>query len=389
MTGANYPSAVPVSNTQSAGRPERLPNSTKGERYVVLDLMRGLAALAVLVFHISYMLGSFSPGMDKGYLAVDFFFVLSGFVISANYHVTVRPTIAWTTFLAARFARLWPLFILSTLLGAVVVVMKLSRDSGFFDVQGVFRSLALNCAMLPSFFQVYGVDRLFIFNGASWSVFFEFVVNLVFFAVLRGLSLKPLIALSTVFAGLLIFVAQAHGSLDGGWSAATFNIGAVRVLFGFTAGMATYALSRQMQFRIIGWLGATVVLGLCFCLSLVFFASGNWLVECALVILGFPLLVLLASRCELTGLTALLGGRLGDISYSVYLLQTPVMLFVAGASQVLIGRKIAEFAPVSGLVFIIGMLGLSYLSWRYFEVPARDYLRLRLRSRKERHAFQG
>jgi peptidoglycan/LPS O-acetylase OafA/YrhL len=360
-----------------------------GERYVVLDLLRGLAALAVLLFHISYMLGSLSPSLDKGYLAVDFFFVLSGFVISANYHVTVRPAITWSTFLAARLARLWPLFILSTLLGAVVVVMKLSRDTGFFDGQGVFLTLAQNCLMLPSFLKIYGIDRLFIFNGASWSVFFEFVVNLVFFAVLRGLSLKPLLALSAVLAGLLLFIAQAHGSLDGGWSAATLQVGAARVLFGFTAGMATYALSRQMRFRVSGRLGVAVVLGLCLCLFLVFFASGNWLIECALVILGFPLLVFLASRCELAGLMALLGGRLGDISYSVYLLQTPVMLFVAGASQALIGRRIAEFAPLSGVTFVIGMLGLSYLSWRYFELPARDYLRARIRSRQERHALQS
>jgi len=72
------------------------------------------------------------------------------------------------------------------------------------------------------------------------------------------------------------------------------------------------------------------------------------------------------------------GAFLGDISYSVYLLQTPAMLFVAGASKALIGRKIAEFAPFSGVIFVFGLIGASYLSWRYFEIPARNYLKRRL-----------
>ena len=343
-------------------------------RYVLFDLLRGLAAIFVLVFHMNYMLGPYSPGIHKGYLAVDFFFILSGFVIAANYHVTVRPAITWPDFLAARFARLWPLFFVATLVGCVAVVSKLSRDAGYFDAFGVFRSLALNSVMLPSFFKLYGVDRLFLFNGASWSVFFEVLINLLFFAVLRRLSLKPLLGLTALFAGLLIAVAYTHGSLDGGWAGASFHVGTVRVLFGFTAGMAIFLISRTLRFRLNGW--ATAILVGCFTLS--FFARGNWLVDSALVVVGFPLLVLLAAQCDLKRSMARVGAFLGDISYSVYLLQTPAMLFVAGASKALIGRKIAEFAPFSGVIFVFGLIGASYLSWRYFEIPARNYLKRRL-----------
>ena len=100
--------------------------------------------------------------------------------------------------------------------------------------------------------------------------------------------------------------------------------------------------------------------------------------------LAFPLLLLLASRGHLTGLWARLGGRLGDISYSVYLLQTPAMLFAAGACQKFSGQKIAGFAPVSGGLFITGLLGISFLSWRYFELPAQRLIRRRLGSRQQR-----
>ena len=119
-------------------------------RYVTLDLMRGLAALAVLVFHMNYMLGTETHVIAKGYLAVDFFFILSGFVIAANYHVSVRPTLAWGEFIATRIARLWPLFILSTLIGFVAVMMKATRDVGYFDTANAMTSLALNALNIIS-----------------------------------------------------------------------------------------------------------------------------------------------------------------------------------------------------------------------------------------------
>ncbi|MEO8411786.1 MAG: acyltransferase [Propionivibrio sp.] len=348
--------------------------------YVIFDLLRGLAALTVLVFHMSYMLGPSAPAVPKGYLAVDFFFILSGFVIAANYHPDVRPAIGWRDFLVARLARLWPLLVAATLLGAVVIIAKYTRDLGYFDAAGTLRSLGANLLMLPSFFAPYGVDRLFLFNGASWSVFFEVLVNLLFFAALRGLPLRALLALSAVFAGLLIFFARANGSLDGGWSAATFHVGSLRVLFGFTAGMAIFLISRRLSVRLGGWVTAALVVA--FCLS--FMVDGDWRVDCALVIAGFPAIVLLGAQCEQRGWAGAperCGRFLGDVSYSVYLLQTPAMLFTAGACEWLTGRKIAEFAPFSGVLFIAALFGVSYLSWRYFELPARNLLRRRLAAR--------
>lgn len=340
-------------------------------RYVTLDLMRGLAALAVLVFHMNYMLGTETHLIAKGYLAVDFFFILSGFVIAANYHVSVRPALAWNCFISARIARLWPLFILTTLFGFAAVMMKATRDFGYFDARNALSSLALNTVMLPSFVQNYGIDRLFYFNAASWSIFFELAVNLVFLVALRHLSIKPLLLLSGAFAALLAVAGYAHGSLDGGLTSETFHMGTLRVLFGFTAGMALYLAHRQLALHTGVRLVAAAVAALC----VSFFVRGGWLVDCLFVIGAYPSLVLLAAGGRLGGRIERLGGWLGDISYSVYLLQTPAMLFVSWASKMLIGRKIAEFAPWSGIAFVFALLGASHLCWRYFELPARNRLR--------------
>ncbi len=340
-------------------------------RYVTLDLMRGLAALAVLVFHMNYMLGTETHVIAKGYLAVDFFFILSGFVIAANYHVSVRPTLEWRDFVSARIARLWPLFILSTLVGFVAVTMKATRDFGYLDAPDVYLSLALNAAMLPSFIQNYGVDRLFYFNAASWSIFFEITVNLLFLGILRHLRLSTLCALSCIFAVLLCLAAHTHGSLDGGLTAATFHMGTLRVSFGFTMGMVLYLTHRRLNWKISGPFVASAVIAL----SASFLFTGSWLADCLFVIAIYPLLVLLGASGRLGGVLERTGSWLGDISYSVYLLQTPAMLFASWICKLLIGRKIAEFAPWSGLVFVIALLGASYLCWRYFELPARNWLR--------------
>ncbi|MFT3850650.1 MAG: acyltransferase [Propionivibrio sp.] len=345
-----------------------------GGRYTVLDLMRGLAALAVLLFHMNYMLGSATHLIARGYLAVNFFFILSGFVIAANYHAAVRPALSWQEFLAARIARLWPLFLLTTLIGFVAVTMKATRDLGFLDAPDVFYALALNVLMLPSFVQSYGVDRLFYFNAASWSIFFELAVNLVFIAGLRRLGLKPLLALAAGSAVLLVFAARANGSLDGGLTAATFHLGSLRVLFGFTAGMVVYLCAARSRLRAGGPATAAAVAGLCLAL----WADGNWISDSVLAVAVFPTLVLIGAQGRLGAPWERVGGWLGDVSYSVYLLQTPAMLFASWAFKLLVGRKIAEFAPYSGVVFVIALLGASYLCWRFFELPARNWLRRRL-----------
>ena len=340
-------------------------------RYVTLDLMRGLAALAVLVFHMNYMLGTETHVIAKGYLAVDFFFILSGFVIAANYHVSVRSRLAWRDFVSARIARLWPLFILSTLIGFVAVMMKATRDFGYFDTANAMTSLALNALILPSFLQNYGIDRLFYFNGASWSIFFEFAVNLVFLVGLRHLSLRPLLLLSALFAVLLAAAGYAHGNLDGGLTAETFHMGGLRVLFGFTTGMALFLTHRRLALRTGAPLAAMAVAALCAS----FMVQGGWWIDCLLVIGTYPPLILLAAGGRLGGRIERVGSWLGDISYSVYLLQTPAMLFASWACKMLIGRKIAEFAPWSGIAFVFALLGVSYVCWRYFELPARDRMR--------------
>lgn len=146
--------------------------------------------------------------------------------------------------------------------------------------------------------------------------------------------------------------------------------------------MVVYLISKKINFKS----NNIITLSTLVCLCLTFFAIGNWITDCLVVIFLYPILLLIASQCKLSDFARPVGGRLGDISYSVYLIQTPAMMLVAGFSQILFGTKIANFAPISGIIFIIAILFISYACWRYFEVPSRNYLRKKLcmpQSRKD------
>ena len=343
----------------------------KLNRNILFDIMRGMAAIAVVIFHMNNILGAYSLGMQKGYLAVDFFFILSGFVIAANYSAVSRPNLTLLDFLVARIARLWPLFILATILGCIAALLQLHRFNANADISSVFISLAFNGLMLPTFFDTSGLGKLFPLNPPAWSVFFEMLVNIVFFLCLRRLTLKPLLIVTTVFAFFLICIAYDNGGLNGGWVLSSFHVGAARVLFGFAAGMALYLISQKWDINVRWFNSVVLVTTLC----AMFFLAGGWMTDCIIAICIFPALILLASKCHVSGNLAKLFGMLGDVSYSVYLLQSVVMFAAAGICKAIFGHKLIEFAPISGIVFVIILLIISYISWRFFEVPSTNYIR--------------
>ncbi|HEU0125130.1 MAG TPA: acyltransferase, partial [Flavobacterium sp.] len=307
--------------------------------------------------------------IQKGYLAVDFFFVLSGFVISANYHKTVKPDINFYGFLIARTARLWPLFLITTLTGFVLVSLKLYKEFGYFDCK-LLLTLVLNIFMWPGVTQSYAIDRLFLFNGASWSVFFELLVNIFFFLVLRRLPQEFILGF-VVFLGIVLYkICQFNLGLDGGWAWENFYVGLIRVLFGFSAGMYIYFLSKNQTHVLSNRI--FLIIAALFLSS--FLVNGDWLVDFFIVAVGYPTLVFFASVTKLPTYLNVIGKFLGDISYSVYLWQTPLMIIAAGFTQFALSKKIASFSPYSGFVFLTLLIMFSYLSWKYYEVPVRKYI---------------
>lgn len=281
--------------------------------------VRGIAAWAVVLYHVRLSLLTIVPApviamLAKGYLAVDLFFVLSGFVIWLNYaqRVASQGAGAAGLFLWRRVARVWPLHVvlLAAFVGLAMVTRLTGRDSSDYP----FSELPLHVLMI----QNWGFTDALAWNGPAWSISTEFAAYLVFPALVVVAARVPRLpsgALLGLAGGLCaaiwaVFAANGHTSLG----ADIAHLGLWRCLAGFTLGCVACALWQRGAGSTAGWAGCAL----------------GWLLgglalgwpETALVPpLAFALLLALAF-CD-NRLSRWLGRGavlwLGEVSYSTYL----------------------------------------------------------------------
>lgn len=342
-----------------------------------LDLLRGVAAIAVCIYHINFMLTPHAQLMSGGYLCVDLFFLLSGFVIARTYDHRIASGMSLRFFCVQRLARLYPLFVIATLLGFVVINARLYEIAHGYGGGQVFFTLAGNLLLIPNFLQPFGIRSMFPFNGASWSIFFELYVNLLFFLCWRHLSLRRLGVIVAVNALLLVAVAIHRNSLDVGNRSFDIFFAVPRVAFSFFLGVLISRVKLD-SVRNLGVWSALLGIG---ALGVILFFHGwvrpRWvgLADAGVVLFVFPALFLLFVRVDLVGIPSRVAAFLGDISYSVYLLQTPLIVAWSAVPRVLAHSEIAHYAPWAGLVFVPVLTATSYFVWKYFEVPAKRAIR--------------
>jgi peptidoglycan/LPS O-acetylase OafA/YrhL len=354
-----------------------------------LDLCRGLAAFVVMTYHISFLLFDNWTIFQRGYLCVDFFFILSGYVIASSYDAKISNGLSVRRFFVIRTARLWPLVVLTTLIAFVVQTVRLRRDIPDISNLDLAVSLVSNIFMMPSPQSPIGV--LFPFNGSAWSIFFEMVANLAYVAAFRHLSETTLKLLIVVSGLALAWTAFSFNSLDVGMTQTNFIFGFPRVAFSFFLGVM---LCRRRDYPLrIGTRGdsgflylALLAAGAIICLPKVPLAHVDGLIDFAVAVCVFPIILRIAETTKLSGRLGTLAWFLGGISYSVYLLQTPLMVGYSALPQLFFGAKVAQFVPWSGIVFILFMLPTSYLCWVYFERPAQRWLLTKLLNNKGRLA---
>jgi peptidoglycan/LPS O-acetylase OafA/YrhL len=208
--------------------------SVEHRNYHTIDGIRGAAAVVVLVFHSSKFLGL--PSAEGSYLAVDLFFALSGFILTHAYGRKFDEGLGLAEFMKIRWIRLYPLYFLSGVLGAI----KLYR---FYNPHGAASALAVTAGSLlgfPNTLPMRDAD-LYLTNVPAWSLLLEVCANLLLVAIWKKLS-NPLLALLIIvgFAGL-VFTVWRYGTLNVGfrWPGLADG-GGSRVLFSFFAGVAIY-----------------------------------------------------------------------------------------------------------------------------------------------------
>jgi peptidoglycan/LPS O-acetylase OafA/YrhL len=354
-----------------------------------LDLLRGIAAAAVLIYHSESFLGA--QLLPRAYLAVDLFFVLSGFVIAQNYDRRLASGMTVWQFMIQRLIRLYPCYLLALAAGFVLASIRMIRDEGYVDASGLTIAAGLNLFILPAVNHLYHNPQLYPFNGSSWSIFFELVVNLIYGVCFRFLT-GSLIAIF-VIAGIggLILGATMFGSVDLGMRPHDVLFGVPRVLFSFFVGVALRRYMGKVQpTRSNPWrIGIISVI-----LVTLFFAGAfvpkTWdsIADMVVVFLLLPVVVAAASRIDVEGFVRRISTLAGDSSYPVYLLQTPFFLVFAALAEVLLHTKQAALQPWVGIVLIVTVVSVGLIVDRYYELPLRSKIKRAL-SNWERRAVPG
>ena len=373
-----------VSETKAASQLESKPH------YEVLDGLRGVAAVMVVAFHLFEGLAEgdhHKQIINHGYLAVDFFFVLSGFVVGYAYDDR-WDRMSLHHFLLRRLIRLHPMILLGTLIGAVLFYLQACTVFPLVAQTPVWKLTlftligATLLPVLPSM-DIRGWQEMHPLNGPAWTLLFEYIANLLYGLFLRKASKKILAALTLAAAcvTLLHGVIGPEGDFIGGWSfdAEQLRIGTTRLAFPFLAGLLLSRMGRLVTVR-----NAFLLCSLAVVVSFSIPRLGgydhiwmNGLYEACCIIFLFPLVVLAGSGAKLQGGVASRFCRfLGDISYPLYMTHYPLIyvFFAVGTN-----KTIPENAILPGaLATFLGAIALSWAYSRFYDVPVRNWLKERL-----------
>ena len=364
--------------------------------YTRLDGLRGVAALVVVWYHIfeGFATSPIDQRCNHGYLAVDFFFLLSGFVLSYAYDGRLNAPsqygrLSLGGFLRRRIVRLHPMLLLGLVWGAIAYFLQggVQWDgtavSPIWGVIALLTSLLLIPAWPGAPTEVRGNGELYPLNGPMWSLFFEYIASILYGVVLHRLSTKFLQVLLLIFAGGLSAFALSNLSgtfhLGVGWTLAGMNFpgGLLRVLFSFTMGMylqrTTRTDGRGMPFIV----GAALLMGM-----LIVPYPGteanvqNACYDLLCVLLVFPFIirgVVQTKRTE-SAMETSICRWLGNISYPLYIIHYPSMyLFYAYLWGQEARVPFSEVWPLAVGLFL-GNILLAHLCYTFYDAPVRNWL---------------
>lgn len=363
--------------------------------YALLDGLRGVAALLVVWYHVfeGFQFAGNKPVIDfinHGYLAVDFFFILSGFVVGYAYDSRWGKTLTLGGFFRRRLIRLQPMVIMGAVIGAAsFLISGMERwDGTHATLWLTFLAFVCGCLMLPALpgmpREVRGNGEMFPLNGPCWSLFFEYVGNIVYALFIRRLSTRLLallsFALCCALAWFTVTDQSGYGSIGVGWTVDRTNIlgGMLRMLCPFTMGVLMSRLFKPLrQARGAFWTSAALLL-IIFHVPYIYSdgaLSLNGVFEAACIIAIFPLVVWYAASGKTTDIASTRICRfLGDISYPLYIVHYPLMyafyMWLIKTRQ----YTLHETWPAA-LAAVTASIILAWLCLKLYDMPVRKWLR--------------
>jgi len=340
------------------------------QHYEILDGLRGVAALVVVTFHFMEMvITDYSKNFaGHGFLAVDFFFCLSGFVIPYAYDNRMER-MGIKEFFKSRIIRLHPLVVLGSVLGLLGFLLDPNNPGlGMYSTGKLALIFLMSVLLIPYPVVAERGFNLFNLNAPAWSLFWEYIANIVYATVLWKVGRRMLIILTILAAIPIAYIAYTSTNLMGGWSGGTFWHGGARVAYSFLAGMLVYRFNLIIRNK-LGFAGITLLLlaGL-----LMPYIKQNWLMEAIVVLLYFPLLVALGAGAVLSDRLKKVCAFSGNISYPLYMTHYMVLwAFMNYYNKYKPGWDVLTWIIIAGIIILTGF---AYVVMKWYDEPVRKYL---------------
>lgn len=353
--------------------------------YAILDGLRGVAAVMVVIFHIfeAHATSHLDMIINHGYLAVDFFFLLSGFVIGYAYDDR-WDKITTKEFFKRRLIRLQPMVIVGMAIGAVCFYFQESVLWPMIAEVPVWKVILImvigfTIIPVPPSMDIRGWSEMHPLNGPGWTLFFEYIANILYAVVLRKVSDKVLSILVFAAACFLIHLAltNPHGDIIGGWAIdpTQLHIGFARMLYPFLAGLLLCRIAKLTYIK-NAFLWCSLLIVTILSIPRIGGSENLWmngLYDSLTVIFIFPLIVYLGACGDVKGkYSSRICKFLGDISYPIYITHYPLVYIYTGWVH---NNKasIPEGAFFAVLTFISSVV-LAYACLKLYDEPVRKWL---------------
>ena len=362
--------------------------------YDLLDGLRGVAAITVVWFHIfeAFATSHLDQRINHGYLAVDFFFVLSGFVIGYAYDDRWGK-MKTKDFIKRRVIRLHPMVVMGAIIGAVMFYWQGCPvwDVSKVTIGALFMATFINALLLPATpgTEIRGLGEMYPLNGPGWSLFFEYIGNILYALFIHKFSTRVLAVLVFLAGcGLALFAnGGPYGDICAGFSltGTEFTAGSLRLLFSFSAGLLLFRIFKPVKVKGAFWICSLSIIAL---LSVPRLGGAEYLwmngvYDTVCFAVFFPFLVYLGASGKTTDkYTTRICKFLGDISYPLYMVHYPfIYLYYAWVKN---GNLTFQESFPGALGVVIGSIVLAYGCLKFYDIPVRKYLANRFLKHKNK-----
>ena len=373
-------------------------------RYEILDGLRGVAAMMVVAYHLfeTYYSGKPDQPINHGYLAVDFFFALSGFVIGYAYDDRWDQMSTWS-FFKRRLIRLHPMVIFGTLFGAVMFYFgsctefPLINETPWYMVVFVM-FWCFTMIPLPNTMDIRGWAETNPLNGPAWTLQWEYLANILYALFIRRFSKLMLGICVTIFAcftiilcldidifGVLQERSWAAYTVVGGWSTTPdqLQVGATRLLYPFFCGLFLSRMGWMIKVHGGFWWCSLLIVIL---LAMPWMGVGtegdsrwtNGLYEAICILVCFPLIVSIGAGSSVKGgKSEAVNKFLGDISFPIYITHYPLIYMQMSWVDSHKDAPLSMHIFVAVCIFLLA-IGLAYAALRLYDLPVREWLKHKL-----------